>query len=235
MSRDLIMNLLLDPLRTLIQPRRSGRYAFAWIYLVGFIVGDVVVGVLPAADRLTVQQWASTDTVNLRHDPLGCLVASAFVPVGSFALWPLIIAVAVFGASRVLGSWRTAAVCVAGHVVGTLVSEGIVGYRVAHGLLPQADSRILDVGPSYIVMAAIAVAVLYGPWPVRLAAAVDLAGLVVVGGIFSGLSTLDVAAVGHTTAIIVGAGLGSVLIWRLRHVPVVAEREQDAEQLTERG
>lgn len=40
-------------------------------------------------------------------------------------------------AGEVLGNWRTAVVCAAGHVVGTLVSEGIVGYRVSHGALPD--------------------------------------------------------------------------------------------------
>src|ERR1035437_4797522 len=97
-------------------------------------------------------------------------------------------------ANRVLGNWRTAVVCVAGHVIGTLVSEGIVDARVTHGLLPASDTRILDVGPCYIVVSAIAVAVLYGSWLARLAAALDLVALVFVRHIFSGLSRLDVTA-----------------------------------------
>jgi hypothetical protein len=191
------------------------RYAVAWLYLAGFVIAELVYAALSAHDQSAVLQWASTSVVNLRHDPVGSLAASAFIP-GSFAsAWPLLIALAMFGANRVLGNWRTAVVCAAGHVLGTLVSEGIVDYRVAHGLLPVSDTRLLDVGPSYIVVSAIAVAVAYGSWPARTAAVLDFAALVV-GGIFGGLSKLDVAAVGHTTAIAVSVLLGSLLVWQLR-------------------
>jgi hypothetical protein len=54
--------------------------------------------------------------------------------------------------------------------------------------LPASATRILDVGPSYIVVAAIAVAVLYGSWPARVAAVLDFAILVVAGSIFGGLT-----------------------------------------------
>lgn len=102
-------------------------------------------------------------------------------------------------------------------MIGTLVSEGILGYRVAHGLLPGADRHIIDVGPSYVVVSAITVAILYGSWLARAAAAADLAILVFVGQIFSGLSGLEVAPVGHLTAIVVAAVLGSFLAWRRGH------------------
>ena len=60
-------------------------------------------------------------------------------------------------------------------------------------------------GPSYVVVAAITVALLYGSRWARLAAAADLAILVFIGQIFAGLSTLQVAAVGHATALVAGA------------------------------
>ena len=69
----------------------------------------------------------------------GSLVASAFVTQTFATAWPALIALAMFGANRVLGNWRTALVCAAGQVTGTLVSEAIVGYRVSRGLLPAAD------------------------------------------------------------------------------------------------
>ncbi len=192
------------------------RYGIAWLYLAGFVVAELIYAALPSSDQSAVLQWASTNVVNLHHDPVGSLVVSAFVPGGFSATWPILIALALFGANRALGNWRTAVVCVAGHVLGTLVSEGIVDYRVTRGLLPASDTRILDVGPSYIVVSAIAVAVLYGSWLARVAAALDFAVLVVGGHIFSGLSQLDVAAVGHTTAIAVSVLLGSLLAWQLR-------------------
>jgi hypothetical protein len=190
--------------------------AFTWLYLAGLIAAEITYAALSPHDRGALLQWASTDVVNLRHDPVGCLVVSAFFPSGSLTAWPVLAALAMFGANRVLGNWRTLLVCAAGHVIGTLVSEGIVGYRVAHGLLPAADRHIIDVGPSYVVVSAIVVAVLYGSWLARAAAVLDLALLVFVGDIFSGLSRLVVAAVGHTTAIAVAAVLGSFLVWRLR-------------------
>ena len=148
--------------------------------------------------------------------PAGSLVASAFVTQAFATVWPALIALAMFGASRVLGNWRTALVCAAGQVTGTLVSEAIAGYRVSRGLLPAAGRYIIDVGPSYVVVSAIVVALLYGSWLARAAAALDLALLVVVGNIFGGLSHLDVAAVGHVTAMSVAAVGGSLLVWQLR-------------------
>lgn len=208
--------------QVLILARRAGQYSVAWAYLIGFVIADIAIGVQSPADQSAVRQWASTNVVNLSHDPLGSMVASAFVPTDSAVAWPFLIAMAMFGANRALGNWRTATVCAAGHVAGTLVSEGIVAYRIAHKLLPESDSRIIDVGPSYVVVAAIAVGLLYGSWLARIAAAVDLFLLVVVGGIFSGLSTLQVAAVGHTTSIVVAVILGSLLVRRVRHAQPTA-------------
>jgi hypothetical protein len=196
------------------------RYAVAWAYLIAFTVAQLVYVALSPHDQAAVLGWASTNVHNLSHDPVGSLVASAFVAQGSFpAAWPALIALAMFGACWALGNWRTALVCAAGHVVGTLVSEGIVGYRVSRGLLPASDRFIVDVGPSYVVVSAIVVAVLYGSWLARAAAAIDLALLVFVGDIFGGLSALNVTAVGHVTAMIVAAVIGSLLAWQARRRP----------------
>jgi Rhomboid-like protein len=195
------------------------RYAVAWGYLGGFLLAGLADAALPSAGRHTVLWWSSTDVVNLRHHPVGCLVASAFVTDASWLAWPVLIALALFGANRVLGNWRTAALCAAGQVIGTLVSEGIEDYRVAHRLLPAADAHILDIGPSYVVVSAATVALLYGARWARVAAAADLLILIFIGQIFSGLTSLQVAAVGHATAIAVGAVLGSLLVWPRQRSP----------------
>src|SRR5215472_1296817 len=109
------------------------KHATAWVYLVGFVTGDLVYSAQSPGGRSTLVAWASTNVANLRHDPVGSLVASAFIPSGVTVAWPPLIALTMFAAVRVAGNGRTALVCVAGHVVGTLISEGIVAYRIAHG------------------------------------------------------------------------------------------------------
>jgi hypothetical protein len=206
------------------------RYAVAWGYLAAFGLAELVSVLLPDRDQAALLAWASTNVHNLARHPVGCMIASAFFPTGAQLLWPVIIALALFGANAVLGNWRTAVTCAAGHVIGTLVSEGILAYQIAHGTRPAAERFITDVGPSYVVVTAIAVGLLWGRWPVRCAAALDLAGLVVIGGIFSGISHLAVAPIGHATALFTGCTVGSVLAWqrrrRLAAVRVAADREE---------
>jgi hypothetical protein len=199
-------------------------YAAAWGYLAAVTAAEVTYALLPDHDRAALLRWASTNVHNLQHDPVGCMIVSAFFPDGSPRSWPALIALAMFGANRALGNRRTVAVCVAGHVIGTLVSEGILDYRVAHGTLPESSRFIIDVGPSYVVVAAIAAAILYGGWGARGAALLDLALLVLVGDIFSGLGRLDVAAVGHATALAVGAAGATLAVAhrRRRRQPVPA-------------
>jgi hypothetical protein len=130
------------------------RYAFAWAYLGCYLAAELVWVLLTPRAQATLTAWASTSVANLEHEPVGPLVLSAFVMPGSLRLWPVLIALAVFGASQGLGNARTTLVCAAGHVVGSLVSEGIVAYRVDAGQLPAGDRYLTDVGPSYVV-----------PWP----------------------------------------------------------------------
>jgi hypothetical protein len=188
------------------------RYAVAWVYLACVMIMGLCTAALPGHDQAVLVRWASTSVDNLEHDPVLCLVVSAFLPIESLAAWPALIALALFGANHVLGNRRTLVVCVAAQVAATVVSEGIAAYRVHIGALPPADRYLVDVGPSYVVAAAIAVAVVCGPWLARLAALADLAVLVFAGHIFAGFSQLQVPAVGHVTALAVGALAGAALI-----------------------
>ena len=197
-----------------------GRYAFACAYLACYLVAEAVYVLLNPSAQAALTAWASTNVANLEHDPAGPLVLSAFVGPGYFLVWPVLIALALFGANRALGNARTALICVAGQVVGTVVSEGIVGYRVQAGQLPAADRYLTDVGPSYVVVSAIVIAVACGTWLARTAAALDFAVLVFGGRIFSGLSHLDVSAVGHLTATATAAaGVTLILATGGRPVP----------------
>ena len=190
------------------------RHATAWVYLAGVCLAELGYVLLPQPDQAALLRWASTSVQNLTHHPVASLIASAFFPTSFLLAWPVLIALALFGATSVLGNWRAAVTCAAGQIVGTVVSEGIVGYRIAVGSLPHADRFLLDVGPSYVVVAAIAVGLLYGSWLVRAAAALDLALLIFVGQIFAGLSHLEVAPVGHLTALLTGIVVGTILARR---------------------
>ena len=89
--------------------------------------------------------------------------------------------------------------------------------------LPAADRYLTDVGPSYVVVSAIVIAVVCGTWLARAAAVLDFAVLVFGGHIFAGLGHLDVSAVGHLTALVTAAA-GVTLILARGGRPVPAPR-----------
>jgi hypothetical protein len=201
------------------------RYAFAGAFLACFLVTGLVYSLLGPAAQDRLVDWASTNVANLEHEPVLPLLLSAFVAPGYIATWPVLIALALPGANRALGSARIALVCLAAHVLGTLVSEGIVAYRVDAGQLAAASRHLTDVGPSYVVVSAVVIALACGgrrqassagTWLVRALAAVDLVILVFPGDIFGGLSQLDVAAVGHLTAMLTAAAAAAFILIRQR-------------------
>jgi hypothetical protein len=190
------------------------RYGFAVAYLAGFVAAELAYTLLDPGAQARLIAWASTNVANLEHEPVGPLLVSAFVTPGFFAAWPVLIAPALFGANRALGNTRTALVCLAGHVIGSLVSEGILAFRIDAGQLSAAHRHITDVGPSYVVLSAIVIALACGGWLARTLAAVDLVVLVFPGQIFSGLSQLDVAAIGHLTAALTAAAATALILFR---------------------
>jgi len=201
------------------------RYAFAGAFLGCFGITGLIYTLLDPAAQAWLVDGASTNVANLEHEPVLPLLLSAFVAPGYVATWPVLIALALFGANRALGNGRLALVCLAGHVIGTLVSEGIVAGRVDAGQLGAASRHLTDVGPSYVVVSAVVVALAprrqppseqRGTWLARALAAVDLVILVFPGNIFGGLSQLDVAAVGHLTAMLTAAAASAFILARRR-------------------
>ncbi len=196
--------------------QRASDYAAATVFLVLFAVGGLVVTLLSPREAAALLLWASTNVASLRQHPVPALVLSAFLPSGWPFGWLVPIALTMFGANRAVGTARLALICAAGHLIGTGVSEGIVAYRVDHGSLPPTWSHIPDVGPSYVVVSAIVVAVMFGTWLTRVTALVVFAFLTFVSHIFAGLTSLHVAAIGHLTAIVTAVALGLVLAVRRR-------------------
>jgi rhomboid family protein len=192
--------------------RRARDYAAAAVFVVLFTIGGIVIAVLSPHEANTLRLWASTNVANLRHHPVSALVVSAFLPSGWPFAWLAPIALTMFAANRAVGTAGLALICAAGHVIGTAVSEGIVAYRVDHGSLPPTWLHIFDVGPSYAVVSAIVLVVMFGTRIARVTALVVFVVLVFVSHLFAGLTSFQVAAVGHLTAITTAAALGFMLV-----------------------
>ncbi|MBW8484391.1 rhomboid-like protein [Actinomadura parmotrematis] len=192
------------------------RYAMPLTFLGVFAAVAVVqVHVLSAADRDAMIGWASTNLANLAVRPVGTLVASAFVAEGAQPILLVFGAIGLFPVARRFGTVPSVVLVAAAHVVGTLVSEGVALARLELGLLSSSIRTIPDVGPSYVLSAALVAAILYGPGRLpRLLAAGGLAALVPV--LFEGLDRLEVAAVGHLVAMVTGGLVGGLLARRQR-------------------
>jgi hypothetical protein len=143
------------------------RYAFAGAFLACFGVTGLVYSLLDPGAQARLVDWASTNVENLEHEPVLPLLLSAFVAPGYLATWPVLIALALFGANRALGNGRLA--------------------------------------------------------------------LVFPGAIFGGLSQLDVAAVGHLTAMLTAAVLVGVIMLRRRNASGGDLADGGADAVGDRG
>jgi len=181
--------------------RWADRLGVAVAYAVALAVGWFVAG-----SHRNWLDWASTNLANLGDHPVGAMVVSAFVtedpPIG----WIVLALVGLGATGWVLGAWRTAVLVATAHVVGTVVSEGILAYRIHTGTAPVTDRQILDIGASYLVVCALVAGIAYSIWPWRIASAVGF--VVVAPNLFGGLPSGEVSSVGHVTSIAVALALG---------------------------
>lgn len=169
----------------------------------------------PESTRQAWRAWASTNLENLRHHPVAAILTSPFLTDGDTLVWITLAFVGLAATARVLGSARTAVLAVVGHLLPTLVSEGILAWRIAEGAVGDQARTVVDVGPSYIVVCALVAAIAYGTWPGRVLCAVGFALLAPY--LFFGLHDAGVAEVGHVCAVVVGLVFG---YWLRRGVGV---------------
>lgn len=174
--------------------------AATWGYVAALAVAEAVVWLLSPEDKARVVNWVSTNVANLSHHPLGSLAASALVPDSYPVVWVGLAVVAVLPVNALLGNRRTVLLFVLLHVVGTLFSEGIVAWRLAHGALPEAARHQLDTGPSFVLVPGLVLVIVFGTWWWRPVAAAGLWALWPY--LFEGLGQLEVAAVGHVTVML---------------------------------
>lgn len=172
---------------------------------------------LAAASSLTyggdhaVNAWASTNLANMGDHPVEALITSAFL-FGADP-WACLRSIALAGAILAFlvirfGNVRAVALIAAYQVLGTLVSEGLLAARIAAGQADPALRTTLDVGPSYVIVSALAAVAVAGArrwhrWTALAALAVRAPHIT------SGLTTLGVTPVGHVTAL----STGMLLAW----------------------
>ncbi|MGH3377622.1 MAG: rhomboid-like protein [Actinoallomurus sp.] len=205
------------------------RFPLPVVFIVALCaVSSVYVYGLGLADQRSFVAWTATNLINLRSDPLGTLIASAFVSETAPWIWVGFAVVGLFPLVHRFGNLRALLLVTTAHVVGTLLSEGLLALRIASGAAPASLRALDDVGPSYVIAAALIAAIVYGAEPAvrtasgghwlfdriasrwwRLGAAIGLALLA--PNLFDGLGHLDVAAVGHSVALVTGAGVGLIL------------------------
>ncbi|MFG3052206.1 rhomboid-like protein [Kitasatospora sp. NPDC048239] len=208
--------------RLRLRLRRLLRNPGTW-YVAALAVMWPVLRLLPPERVLALREWASTNLDNLRPWPSGhpveALTVSVFVPQSTLWVWP-VFALSVVAVVSVLGARRGVAALALAHVAATALTEALVWWRIEHGSLPAAEAHVLDTGPSYVVVAALTVAIgrarpvwSRAVWLVVLAvAAPDL---------LSGIGDGEVSAVGHVLAFV--AGLAIAVAHRFG-LPPVARR-----------
>jgi hypothetical protein len=183
----------------------------ALVYPLALAVGSAALAERDDAGRLEWLAEASTNLRNLQAHPLRSLAESAVLIDADVAAWVALAALGLTGLVAAAGPVRAAAVAVTAHVVGTLVSEGALGVRVARGLEPASAGSIVDVGPSFVVVGVLVATVVAAPgrfWRLLSALAFGL----LVPSLFEGLEQWDVTAIGHVTALAVGAVSGGLLL-----------------------
>ena len=172
-------------------------------YALAISLSNVIMALLPDHDQLSLAQAASTNIAHLATDPLVVLPASAFVDVGTGWLWVPLSLILLGGLETRLGWRRALAIVFGAHVIASLLSESMLLVQIASHAVPHADVALLDVGPSYVLLAALAGCLMIGSWRLRVAAV--LAGAMVIPSSLEGLTRLDMSAVGHTCAMAFGA------------------------------
>jgi hypothetical protein len=174
------------------------------VYAAALLATNVWLETGPARTEARVLQATSTNLSHLEHDPWFVLPSSALFTRGGLAI-ALVGCLICVGLLEVTAGWRaTLAVAATGHVVGTLVSEGVEAIRLAAGDVPDSARHLLDVGPSYILVACATtvIASRQADPRMRLVCAAALAPVFVFTAWRLPAGRVD--AIGHLTAALVG-------------------------------
>jgi hypothetical protein len=173
-------------------------------YAVALLLSNLVMGFLSDPTQTAVASATSTNIAHLATDPVFVLPASAFFDTSNSWLWVPLSLVLIGGLERRFGSRRALLVVFGAHVMATLISEGVLLAQIAAHSAAKSDIDVLDVGPSYVILAAMAACLAVGSRSLRIFALVS--GVLIVPGLLVELPQLDMASVGHFCALLFGAG-----------------------------
>jgi hypothetical protein len=195
----------------------ADRYGVAVGYAVLLGLGSALLHAQPEPVRARWLDWASTNLANATDHPFSALVVSAFLASGDLRGWLVLSLVGIGTLGVTFGAWRTGVLIAAAHVLGTVLSEGLLGLRIALGAVPPSQVHVSDVGPSYVVAGALVAGIAYARWPGRLLCVAGFA--VLAPSLFGGLSRLELSAVGHVCAIMVALVTGQLVHRRFTVAP----------------
>jgi Rhomboid family len=198
-------------------PLRGAPATTAYLLALG-VTSATMAGAGPHAVHRWVQ-LASTNVHNLSMRPLYVLIVSGFWVETAWLFWPMaaLLLAVMAPAERRWGTLRTVLVFAAGHVLATVLTEGVIAALVRAGRVPRSMAFVADVGPSYGLVAL--GAVLIAGWRRSRVRRCATGGLVL-GLVIAVLIGSDVADAGHLVAALAGLALGTVLSRRTDVAPV---------------
>jgi len=181
---------------------RSAPFTFG--YLVLLTGTTAVLAFESGRARTALLRASSTNLDHLASEPLRVLLASALWIQGfSPVVWAVLFVIVVAGVEQALGTRRTLAVFVAGHVGATLVTALGLWVGIRMGAFGPGVEDALDVGVSYGFVATAAVFTFVVPRRVRSAYAAALVGYLAYR-LAAGHTFTDA---GHVVALTIGYGL----------------------------
>ena len=178
---------------------RSAPGTYVWLGIL-FVTTVAVHHMSPEFEQEFLRQ-RSTNIHELSNNPVRVLFASAmWMDGGRWLPYAALYTVFHAQAERWLGTARWLMVCVAAHVLATLISEGALLKAVRDGMVPHSAVNSLDIGVSYALAGVVAVLVyrIAAPWRYLYLAVV----FVVYGAPLA--STPTFTDLGHFTAVLIG-------------------------------
>ncbi|MCL6668442.1 rhomboid-like protein [Streptomyces panaciradicis] len=180
---------------------RSAPGTYVWLAVL-FVTTVALHHMSPEFEEQFLRQ-RSTNIHELSNDPVRVLVQSAmWIDSGHWLPYAVLYTVFHAQAERWLGTLRWLIVCVAAHVLATLISELALLKAIRDGMAPHSAVDTLDIGVSYALAGVVAVLVyrIAPPWRY-----LYLAVVLVVYGVPL-LSTPTFTDLGHFVSVVIGLG-----------------------------